>query len=213
MGRGNPVPRRERNVGLVREQALDRDGNRKSTMKLPKNANRRSVLKTIGTGAMGAAALTGAGSVQSKPINLPPPKIPPAKGRMWGSDGTNNWIFNDTGIRPETAHAPFYVLDWIPAGSCTGDSPDFAPNHVAPTPGRIDGDRFNANWHVHFVTGDSADRPDTITPSAIENSDLTIIPLCVDLDTDPPTTVPCFNPDADRKVIFTCAVKPKDCPE
>lgn len=182
-------------------------------MKLPNDATRRNVLKTVGTGLVGAVALAGAGSVQSRPINTPPPKIPPAKGRMWGSDGTDNWIFNDTGIRPEVGHAPFYVLDWIPEGSCTADSPDFPPNHVAPTPGAIDGDRYNANWHVHFVTGDPADRPSTPTPTEIEESGLTIIPLCADLDTDPPTPVPCGHPDADRKVIFTCAVKPKPCPE
>lgn len=192
--------------------------------------DRRTVLKTIGVGTIGGTVLGGSATAQSEPPTGPPPFVPPLPlAAMWGSNGVDNWEFNDTGLRPSEAHAPFYAIQYLDESVLNGCHSPHITHTVdldgdgedeviyadlsAPSPERHGGSQYNANWHVHFIPpGQGDEMPSTPTPTALEESNLTIIPLCWNEDFTGFTI--CGAPDSSSEpFIFTCTVKPKDCPE
>lgn len=109
-------------------------------MKPLPDANRRTVLKTIGSGVVGVAALTGVASADHGERTT---------FGTWGSDGTDAWEMLDTGHHPsnDAAHEPLYLI--APSDGC--QSPHFGgvADHVLETPGG--GNAYSAEWHVKAV--------------------------------------------------------------
>lgn len=185
------------------------------------DVDRRSVLKTIGAGAVVGTVHTGTAAAEPDTVNTPPPITPPETlAEMWGSNGKDNWAFRDTGLRPDTGQAPFFELIYFNRDRFDGcfsphievdidgdGTVDAFVDFVAPSPGDRE---YNANWHVHavFDVGDLSRAP---TPSEVEESGLAT-PGCWNEEFD--DIVPCGSPNSSgQPFIFTCPVQPKDCPE
>lgn len=124
-------------------------------MKLPRNADRRTVLKTVGAGIIEGTVMTGTASADDDGFGYPgnqperadlPPVFP-----TWGSDGSDHWEMLDPAQPQKSdqhAHRPFYHI--APSGG------DHSPHlfgvfdNVVDTPSS-GGGKYSAVWHVHAV--------------------------------------------------------------
>lgn len=121
-------------------------------MNLP-TPNRRTVLKGIGAGLVGSAALSGTAS--AKPAATPPFWTP-----TWGSDESDDWEIVDAGRKTGEMTKPYTLIPMTGLSK----SPHFVTAHdqVVDTPPQNKG-TYNVNWHGHnvFYTGggDHHNRP------------------------------------------------------
>lgn len=120
-------------------------------MKLPHEADRRTVLKVLGASAVGSWAVSGSVSADGNHGGKPP-VTPPAWAPTWGSDETDDWELTDTSGDVEREKTkPYYLL--IPTG--LGESPHFFGfDQVVDTPPKNRG-TYNVNWHTHNVFYDN----------------------------------------------------------
>lgn len=126
-------------------------------MRLPYETDRRTVLKVLGTNAVGSWALTGSAGAHHDDHHDPGPQpygTPPIRSPTWGSDETDDWEIADTTLDEDREKTIPYTL--IPQTGLS-KSPHF-PGHydqVVSTAPQNKGSH-TANRRTHNVFYDNA---------------------------------------------------------
>lgn len=189
---------------------------RRNSMDEPSNTNRRTVLKGIGAGVVGSAALVGATSAGDTGDNRRQESF------TWADDDLFELLdseppavneheegqIDDEGAHQ--SHRDFWVIDTMKGTGVPGSEHSPHPNpaglpidHVVPIGGHGE---FTAQWHVTLVldseTGELTNQDDDgnflLSADAIRTAD-------VDGDI---VTIPLFDPETGEPAVFTCPVRP-----
>lgn len=176
---------------------------------------RRTVLKVLGAGVAGSAALVGTAGAHDDPKNnRRQDTFTWADGRLFEMFDTDLNSDTDESDGNEAAHRPLYVIDAMDGTGVAGaeHSPHPAPipgiDHVVPLP---PGPRFTAQWHVHVVTDGppNGPSPTNFTRTDRHGNYLTSADTITSAASDPEDSVVVTEvPDT-----FTCPVRPHKGPD
>lgn len=177
-------------------------------MQLSRNADRRTVLKTLGAGVVGGAVLPGTAAAGDTGNNRRQDSFTWAAHELWEM-GNREPPKNNDSDGNEEAHEPIFIIKSMAGTGVPGSdhSPHFEPanaDHV------ITFEEFNPQWHVHLVLDrqnpfvDHDDDPSTDKVPNLVRRDQEGRVLTSVSRIRAATNVKIFETD----VVFTCPVRP-----
>lgn len=179
-----------------------------------KGFNRRTVLRRLGAGIVGSAAVAGTASAGDVGDERRQDSFAWGRGELFEMLEAEPHPPTNDREGNHASHRPLWVIQSMAGTGVAGS--DHSP-HPAPVPGidhvvPLDGPSFTAQWHVHLVTDGPFDPSAPLSNVTRTDGDGNYL-ISADVitsaaDAGEITVTPLVNPATGEPDVFTCPIRP-----